>query len=776
MSKTIPYLISTDRFNQKIGYSKTKKECENELSSEEIITNPRFTQPRHRFSQLYFHAGDWRDVERYALLPSRMLQNNPIKKQPSPISYNFNSVNATFKYIFFHLKKGIYFSVRNSKVTVFCPFSNADYENPYSQDLYFFDKNKEKYNSRESINAIRKFSQKTKIDINPNKSEWIVNNCLLQFKTRGNMEGDHSTNIYKHLIETTCEEYGDIPDCDFFINRKDFPLLKTDYKDPYDHITNSYIPKKYLDDFRKYGSAPILSASTTEYFKDLALPTSDDWIREAGVFFFDWGKGCLKYEKPKNQIEWDMKIPKLIFRGSATGCGTIKETNIRLLATHIGTQYPDLLDIGITDLKARPKKYKNKPIEVIDKYSNKVSNMITEEEKFQYKYILNLDGYVSAFRLGNEIGSGCLVFKHESEYKTWIDYFLKDGVHYIKVKKDLSNLVDKVLWARENDDKCREIVKNATQLFNSNFNRKGVLEYTANLLKTIGKGFKKIPVSMYGRLAIITVYRDPGDGSRLKQKEDFIQIIAGLFEAANNYVDIFIIEQSQDGEKFNIGKLKNIGFIMAREKENKEDFNYSHFIFTDIDTFPDTDLMKYYLYPTRIKPIALATRGTRYQQENLTNKPFLGACMSISGETFEKINGYPNNIYGWGVEDDIVCMRCSFNGIEILIPKEGGVVDIEDINGKEISVMLKVKEIAIKESIRWEKFQIFEESGLDSTNYKLLETNVLNINNTSIIHSIVDLKKKEDELLYPSWFPKANSKLKNAPKFEHKWLVGYISL
>ena len=55
---------------------------------------------------------------------------------------------------------------------------------------------------------------------------------------------------------------------------------------------------------------------------------------------------------------------------------------------------------------------------------------------------------------------------------------------------------------------------------------------------------------------------------------------------------IYIIEQSEDGEFFNIGKLKNIGFIEAT-KNNKND-KYDNYIFSDIDTIPDYNLIEYY--------------------------------------------------------------------------------------------------------------------------------------------------------------------------------------
>jgi hypothetical protein len=110
---------------------------------------------------------------------------------------------------------------------------------------------------------------------------------------------------------------------------------------------------------------------------------------------------------------------------------------------------------------------------------------------------------------------------------------------------------------------------------------------------------------------------------------------------------IYIIEQSDDGELFNIGKLKNIGFEIANK-----DYKYDNYIFSDIDTIPDYNLIKYYCEKLKY-PISLALRGTRYtkninekenkQMNKETNKQtnkqkiFLGALLGFNDKQFKKI-------------------------------------------------------------------------------------------------------------------------------------------
>ena len=89
---------------------------------------------------------------------------------------------------------------------------------------------------------------------------------------------------------------------------------------------------------------------------------------------------------------------------------------------------------------------------------------------------------------------------------------------------------------------------------------------------------------------------------------------------------IFIIKQTFDNKKFNRGKLLNIGFKLAYQK----DFNT--FIFHDVDILPNKKLFKLYTsYPEY--PIHIASVWkTKYDYPN-----FLGGAISINKHHFNQI-------------------------------------------------------------------------------------------------------------------------------------------
>lgn len=242
-------------------------------------------------------------------------------------------------------------------------------------------------------------------------------------------------------------------------------------------------------------------------------------------------------------------------------------------------------------------------------------------------------------------------------------------------------------------------------------------------------------------IAIITIYREDINKNRYIQKNIFLEKIQILKKYGS--FDIFLIEQSIDSQKFNIGKLKNIGFDIANKN------NYDFFIFTDIDILPDENLAPYYFKP--IKGITLfGTRGSRYKGECLS-----GSAIGIDKESFLKINGYPNSFWGWGGEDDNFLMRCNYHKIKIFIPKKGNIIDIEyDKAGKNISSdkkLIMLKDNNLKEDYKYEKLllsvNVWRTDGFNNLNYKILNQDI-----NKIRYYLVDLQYDIDQKLFPNWF------------------------
>lgn len=140
-------------------------------------------------------------------------------------------------------------------------------------------------------------------------------------------------------------------------------------------------------------------------------------------------------------------------------------------------------------------------------------------------------------------------------------------------------------------------------------------------------------------LAIIVPYRAQKEQNRAEQLNKFSAEMPQFLRHHCNTdqlgrFHIFIIEQSDDGYKFNRGKLLNAGYVIARQssKGGKEGFNA--FCLHDVDLLPGQELARYYsMYPER--PIHIAAVWERYK----SIKNYIGGILTVSDETMRKCNG-----------------------------------------------------------------------------------------------------------------------------------------
>nr|XP_048705703.1 beta-1,4-galactosyltransferase 1 [Caretta caretta] len=117
---------------------------------------------------------------------------------------------------------------------------------------------------------------------------------------------------------------------------------------------------------------------------------------------------------------------------------------------------------------------------------------------------------------------------------------------------------------------------------------------------------------------------------------------------------------NQDGEEtFNRAKLLNVGF-----EEALKEYDYDCFVFSDVDLIPmdDRNIYKCYSQPRHLS-VSMDKFGFR-----LPYNQYFGGVSALSKEQFIKINGFPNNYWGWGGEDDDIYNRLVFKGMRISRP------------------------------------------------------------------------------------------------------------
>ncbi|KFV47177.1 Beta-1,4-galactosyltransferase 2 [Tyto alba] len=127
----------------------------------------------------------------------------------------------------------------------------------------------------------------------------------------------------------------------------------------------------------------------------------------------------------------------------------------------------------------------------------------------------------------------------------------------------------------------------------------------------------------------------------------FVSGLPSLFAPKVAY-GIYIINQFGE-DTFNRAKLLNVGFLEAL----KDDEEYDCFIFSDVDLIPmdDRNLYRCYEQPRHFA-VGMDKFGFR-----LPYAGYFGGVSGLSKSQFLKINGFPNEYWGWGGEDDDIFNR-----------------------------------------------------------------------------------------------------------------------
>ena len=145
-------------------------------------------------------------------------------------------------------------------------------------------------------------------------------------------------------------------------------------------------------------------------------------------------------------------------------------------------------------------------------------------------------------------------------------------------------------------------------------------------------------ISTVPKLIFIVPYRD-----RTQQQKFFASHTNAILEdMPKTDYKIYYLHQKDD-RSFNRGAMRNIGFLAMKAKY-PDDYKNITFVFNDVDTMPFTkNFLNYETVHGNVKHFYGFTFA-------------LGGIVSIKGNDFEKVGGYPN-FWAWGYEDNLLQIR-----------------------------------------------------------------------------------------------------------------------
>jgi hypothetical protein len=184
--------------------------------------------------------------------------------------------------------------------------------------------------------------------------------------------------------------------------------------------------------------------------------------------FHSWPSANINsFEETRDEIIEASKIEPIINKVGWLGAINSKP---REILKSLNSEYLDIQDI--------------RPIEgMID---NKISNYKSLPELTQFKILIDLEGvgYSGRFKY-------LLFTKRPILFvdRTYTEYFYNDlipFIHYIPVKNDLSDLIEKIEWINNNYDKSQQIATNAYKFAITNFTQDKIIDriyYVYNNIK-----------------------------------------------------------------------------------------------------------------------------------------------------------------------------------------------------------------------------------------------------------------------------------------------------
>ncbi|CAH0726102.1 unnamed protein product, partial [Brenthis ino] len=237
-----------------------------------------------------------------------------------------------------------------------------------------------------------------------------------------------------------------MPDMELVINLGDWPLV---------HKTNEPLP--------------IFSWCGNDETLDIVMPTYD--ITESALE--NMGRVTLDTLSVQGSIgsKWKERENRAFWRGRDSRAE-------RLQLIDIARAYPDLINASLTNFFF----FREKEAQ----YGPKMPH-VSFFKFFDYKYQINIDGTVAAYRFPYLLSGGGLVFKQDSPYYEHFYKQLQPWKHYVPIKRDLKDLPDLIKWAQEHDDEAYKIARNARDFANENLLPQHILCYHAVLFREWSK-------------------------------------------------------------------------------------------------------------------------------------------------------------------------------------------------------------------------------------------------------------------------------------------------
>ncbi|CAL1582737.1 unnamed protein product [Knipowitschia caucasica] len=219
-----------------------------------------------------------------------------------------------------------------------------------------------------------------------------------------------------------------LPDIEFFVNLGDWPLEKS-----------KSTAKIH----------PIFSWCGSNNTRDIVMPTYD--LTESVLETMGRVSLDMMSVQANTGPPWPQKNSTAFWRGRDS-------RQERLELVKLSRAHPDVIDAAFTNF-------------FFFKHNESLYGPLVKHvsffDFFKYKYQINMDGTVAAYRLPYLLAGDSLVLKQDSGYYEHFYSQLQPWIHYVPIRADLSDLLEKIQWAKNHDDQARSIAQRGQQFARS---------------------------------------------------------------------------------------------------------------------------------------------------------------------------------------------------------------------------------------------------------------------------------------------------------------------
>jgi hypothetical protein len=240
---------------------------------------------------------------------------------------------------------------------------------------------------------------------------------------------------------------GGLSDAEFFINKRDRPLLRSDRREPYLGIWPFGAPSVYertndwvrfcrhgnVDPQGEFATICSFYVNPSEH-EDLHMPVLQDIALE-----------------PALGPDWDDRECRAVFRGSSTGP---IEFNPRVALCNDAQRYPRI-DAELTGNNTRLGFMRDGTVYFRGPSPRPPGSRLSQAQQRGYRYRIYVSGHSGGDRFSKDIVSGSTLFVMESHLpQVWLFYQLQEGMHYILVRN--AHEIDQHMRAAEMDPRVKD--------------------------------------------------------------------------------------------------------------------------------------------------------------------------------------------------------------------------------------------------------------------------------------------------------------------------------